>query len=73
MERLIKMFFVSKDVKIHIIHAKCDCGGEFKCSDDKLFVNLLCHPNNGVEHKCDGCGKVEFLNDVYPKRVESEV
>ena len=56
-----------------MIHAKCDCGGEFKCSDDKLFVNLLCHPDNGVEHKCDSCGKVEFLNDVYPKRVESEV
>ena len=67
------MFFVSNEVQTYMIHAKCDCGGEFKRSDDNLFVNLLLHPDSGVEHKCDTCGKVEFLNDVYPKRVESEV
>ncbi len=51
----------SKNCKIIVIHAMCECGGEFKQSG----VVLTSYPEK-YGHICDRCGKGENFEKSYP-------
>jgi transcription elongation factor Elf1 len=40
-------------------HAYCDCGGEF-------LSNFICENVEKHFHECNKCGKIEWLDKVYP-------
>lgn len=56
------MKIVKKEVKTHVTHAMCDCGGEFKPTNMILSTFPVQYP-----HDCNKCGKREIFYERYPK------
>lgn len=72
-----------REVKKYREYLKCDCGGEFKCIDQRMAYNFFVYRFVEVSeeartpilypHKCDKCGKVVELEERYPKDFEVEI
>lgn len=53
---------VRSETKVIIVKAMCECGGEFKRTEEEpKRIRRLEHI-----HKCDKCGKVAAFSKLYP-------
>ena len=60
---------VKKEVKTYIVHAMCDCGGEYLPTGMALTSHPVQYP-----HVCDKCGdKQLFSDEMYPRTEYEEV
>jgi hypothetical protein len=51
----------SVKVETYLVHADCECGGEFKATGEAL----MCYPPKYI-HECTGCKKIERWREQYP-------
>lgn len=63
-------FFVKNEVKTYMVHAMCECGGEFE-TGDVIWTLDMYPPKFG--HVCNKCGKTVMFSEKYPKIEYEEV
>ncbi len=59
---------LKKLVRTYVVHATCECGGEFKPTN----VVLTTYPPK-YPHVCNKCGKGEVFDTTYPRNEYEEV
>lgn len=59
---------IKKPVREYIVHAMCECGGEFIPGDMVLMSDPPQYP-----HKCNKCGTSATFNKKYPSIEYEEI
>lgn len=59
---------IKKPVREYIVHAMCECGGEFILGDMALMTYPVQYP-----HICNKCGASETFNKRYPSIEYEEI
>ena len=58
------------ETKVYTEHMYCECGGEITREES---MTVLCTYPATYHHRCNKCGKIVGLNEVYPRIVYEEV
>ena len=70
------MILITKQKETYINHAMCECGGEYKFTNNtsEAFGSIFgaIFAQSGLTHTCDKCGKTEKFTKMYPEEVVLE-